>query len=319
MGVRVLLAFDGSDSAALAVDLVAGIRWPAGSRIEVVGVVDGTASFYGVPEPSAVLVGEETRHEIEGAAHDVAADAIEAAAAKVRDAGHDAVATVAAGDPLGIILAEVGRLGIDLVVVGSGVPGVMRAIAGESFTERLLEAAACPVLAARRDRLEPSLVVAEHPEVAASAAASLVGLSLPIAESLAVLGVTGAESSDGLTDVLPWMGEGSTESEAARQEAAARRDRALREVLRVLDAAGLQPEVEEAEDDPVDAALRTIERRGTNTIIAPTGRRIEAEPPIADDAARANRLAAELLRRAPCSILAVPVDRGRELGGSAPL
>ena len=39
--MRVLLATDGSDGAAIAVELVGNIRWPSGSSIDVVRVVGG--------------------------------------------------------------------------------------------------------------------------------------------------------------------------------------------------------------------------------------------------------------------------------------
>jgi hypothetical protein len=114
-------------------------------------------------------------------------------------------------------------------------------------------------------------------------------------------------------DVAPrWLSPADEEREAAGQEAAARRRRTLDEVLSVFDAAGIRPQIEELEDDPADAAIELAKARGISTIITSVGRRLEAEPPLTDEVETANRLAEELLKRAPASVLAIPFDRGTE-------
>jgi hypothetical protein len=47
--MRVLIAYDGSRGAEQALDLAAGLRWPAESTLRVVAVVEPTLAYYGPP------------------------------------------------------------------------------------------------------------------------------------------------------------------------------------------------------------------------------------------------------------------------------
>jgi hypothetical protein len=54
--MRVLVAIDGSDSASLAVDLVADAAWPGGTTIRVVEAIETGAALFGGPWPTLALV-----------------------------------------------------------------------------------------------------------------------------------------------------------------------------------------------------------------------------------------------------------------------
>ena len=54
--MRILVAIDGSDSASLAVDLVADVAWPGGTTIRVVEAIETGAAIFGGPWPTLALV-----------------------------------------------------------------------------------------------------------------------------------------------------------------------------------------------------------------------------------------------------------------------
>lgn len=54
--MRILVAIDGSDSATLAVDLVANVAWPGGTAIRVVEAIETGAALFGGPWPTLALV-----------------------------------------------------------------------------------------------------------------------------------------------------------------------------------------------------------------------------------------------------------------------
>ncbi len=62
--MRVLVAIDGSAASLLAVDLVCGIRWPAGTGIVVVEAVESGEGLYGGPWPALAML-EQSRLEAE--------------------------------------------------------------------------------------------------------------------------------------------------------------------------------------------------------------------------------------------------------------
>ena len=53
--MRLVVAFDGSASAGIAVDLVAGIDWPAGTTIRVVEAIETGVALFGGPWPALAI------------------------------------------------------------------------------------------------------------------------------------------------------------------------------------------------------------------------------------------------------------------------
>ena len=54
--MRVLVAIDGSEQAAVAIDLVAGVAWPAGTEILVAEAVESGAGLSGGQSTSSGLI-----------------------------------------------------------------------------------------------------------------------------------------------------------------------------------------------------------------------------------------------------------------------
>ena len=67
--MRVLLAYDGSPDADTAVALARSVRWPAGSTIRIIAVVE-SALLYTPPIPSAPVVASRIEAEVAAAAEE---------------------------------------------------------------------------------------------------------------------------------------------------------------------------------------------------------------------------------------------------------
>jgi hypothetical protein len=297
MGIRILLALDGSEESRVALELAERAAWPQGSRIDVLGI-------------QAVSAHEERP--------DASRERVEAAVRRLQEAGLVSGAKLLEEDPLHAVLSEIGVLGVDLTVVGSD-----RAVAADdvehSLAERLLDAAPGPILAARRAVPGPVLLVAHAPGVADRVVETLMRWQLPgIEDGLTVLGVSQPDLSIPIEAASGWLPEADRERGALESEAASWRERTLAGVARILDASGVTAQLRDAgPEDPLEAILGVAGQMGANTIVTAIGKRIEAEPPLSERQQEANRIAAELLRRAPCSVLAIPVDRGAELSQAA--
>lgn len=158
-GIRLrslLLAEDGSESAAEAGELVA--RWPifAGLRVTVLG-----ASQVAVPWSAGMAPGlydqvlESYTESVQAARREVAA-LVSATADRLADAGLVPSLDVRDGDPAACIVKAAAETGADLVVCGSrGLTGLTRIVLG-SVARNVLVHAPCSVLVVRSHTYEPT-------------------------------------------------------------------------------------------------------------------------------------------------------------------
>jgi nucleotide-binding universal stress UspA family protein len=136
--MRILLATDGSPSAAAAIDLVAGLAWTPDAIVRLVAVDDA----YG-----------EDRVELE--AH------VEAAAAQLRDAGLEVETATWSGRAASVLLADAVTWAADLVVVGCRGRGRVESLVLGSVSAEIVERARASVLVVRRPRIERILVAVD--------------------------------------------------------------------------------------------------------------------------------------------------------------
>ncbi|MFN2596668.1 MAG: universal stress protein [Pyrinomonadaceae bacterium] len=135
--MKILLATDGSECSELAVEEVARKKWPPGSSVRVVSVIELNAVVAAVPE--ACTPAQEFCEEAGWEAREAA----ERAAAKLRRAAKSPLAVesyVCAGYPCEVIIEEAEAWGADLIVVGSH---------GRGFTGRLLHGSTSHEIATR--------------------------------------------------------------------------------------------------------------------------------------------------------------------------
>jgi nucleotide-binding universal stress UspA family protein len=146
---RIVLGWDGSATAARAVDLVRG--WPifAGSSVRVVSVAPTETPWWtGFPEAGTL---EALNAYLESAEHvrRQHAELARELAAELATAGLGAEADGRSGDPATEILAAATASDADLIVIGThGRTGLQRLLLG-SVARNVLHHAACSVLIAR--------------------------------------------------------------------------------------------------------------------------------------------------------------------------
>lgn len=256
--MRVLLATDGSENAAIAEALVGNIQWPLGTSIQVVRVVPSG------DRDSAVAVGPWPL----GLATSTHADTAEVQEAEehVRGVvGHLGTGSlnvnhaVLRGRPSDALLEWIGRHRPDLVVVGTrGKSEIAQALIG-SVSAQLIDRSPVPVLIARRATLERVVVAVDGSDIATEAVASVKRWPFLSTTTIRTLSVAPEP-------VMWWPVEhlrGTPEPEADERDAAAdvlmEHDATAAEAASALAAAGfaVQPEVRKG---PAAAAIVTFLR-----------------------------------------------------------
>jgi len=144
--MKILLAIDGSEYSAEAVEAVAVRPWPEGTEVRVLTAVEpvvppATELWY---DAGGSL--ERTRQEVRTRAEQLAAGATET----LRAAGLTAEAAVRDGEPRSAIVDEAKEWDADLMVVGShGHTGLKRWLLG-SVAQAVVAHAPCSVEVVRR-------------------------------------------------------------------------------------------------------------------------------------------------------------------------
>ncbi len=169
--MRVLLAADGSDSAAVAAELIRNTPWPKGTSIDAVRVVGDRGAELAVGAGPGV--GLFVPLEVSPAAIQEAEDSLVAVTATLRASGLATSHTVLRGRPADELLDWIDRHRPDLVIVGNrGVSPFERALLG-SVSGELVDGSPVPVLVARRPTLERVVVAVDGSDIAAEALATV--------------------------------------------------------------------------------------------------------------------------------------------------
>lgn len=165
--MRVLLAYDASAGAEVAASLVLAIRWPSGSAVHVVAVMEPSAALVpGLPLTSARLV---TSPEVEAQIVDYLESEVAGVVERLGAAGVDAHGKVHRGRPATVLVDEARREAADLVVAGSRGHGPIASLVLGSVSAELVDHVPCPVLVARRPAAERVLYATDGSASAAHA------------------------------------------------------------------------------------------------------------------------------------------------------
>lgn len=156
----ILLAVDGSTSAAAAVTYLAGARFLADHPVEVLSVAPGGDHLPRVPSSGVTDLARATDGAWIAARRDWSGAFAAAATEELRSAGVHARWSISQGDAAHEVIEAALALGCDLIVMGSrGLSGLTRVLVG-SVTRNVLLHTAASVLIVR----EPQRVRAERPE-----------------------------------------------------------------------------------------------------------------------------------------------------------
>lgn len=215
--MRVLLAYDGSPCADAALQLVAGLPWPAPTRLTVVSVIDHS-DLIGAGEAALMMAASEPTER------ELVADAqrgLESAAEKLRGSGRTVETLLEHGRPGSVIVELAEEMLADLIVVGSRGLGPWGSLLLGSVSTDVVDHAPCPVLVARHDRIE-RLVVATDGSESANRAIDTVGrwrlfTGLP-AQALSVNTVRLAAADWAVVLAAGWVEDRPEEAEAVADD-----------------------------------------------------------------------------------------------------
>lgn len=154
--MKILLALDGSEPSLVARDLVAGLRWPAGTSVHVVAAYQVPVDWTGGIGSTMDWIGE-----IEDAIRDELMTKVSEMSQALVDAGLDVERRTVVGRPADVIIDEAKRIGADLIVTGSRGHGRLRSMLLGSVAAEVTSHAGCPVLVARADRVTRMLVATD--------------------------------------------------------------------------------------------------------------------------------------------------------------
>ena len=298
--LRAVVATDGSASAGVALDLVAGIAWPTGSSIRVIQATQTGAALYGGPLPATPYIETEP---LDAHLRQAAADTVLEARARLARPGLDVTADVVMGRPATAIVETAAAHRADLVVVGSRGHGRIESMLLGSVSAEVVHHATVPVLVARGTTVD-RVVVAWDGSACARAAADLL-TSWPIFARSQVHVVSVADVQ------IPWWSgfpmNGSSELQAPYAEtviaANAEHEQLARELSDELRAAGLAAEPELRDGDPATALIAAATAMRADLIVLGTHGRTGLAGLLLGGVAR------DVARHAPCSVLVVPMAK----------
>ena len=293
--MRVLIATDGSPSAAQAVALVAGVPWPAGTDIQIVEAVETSRAIFGGPWGTSVIVEDDI------ALHDelvrMAGESVERARARCAAVGLACRATVLQGRPATVIVEAASAMDADLVVVGSRGRGTIESMVLGSVSAEVVGQAASPVLVARGSGIARIVLAWDGSEHARRAASLLTAWPIFGGSAVRVVSVTD-------TRVPWWSGFPETGTPTAMPiyldaaEAARRaHDTLATEMAAELRANGIDAEPEHREGDAATQIIAAAEADRADLIVMGTHGRTGLTRLVAGSVAR------NVLHHAPCSVL----------------
>jgi nucleotide-binding universal stress UspA family protein len=150
--MRILIGVDGSRASSVACDLVAGRKWPIGTRVTLVGAAEPSVDWTGLTPPEANNL--EARREALSLVLEERADGMRATGLAV-----DTV--VESGRPADVLMARAEEWFADLIVVGSRRLGRWNSAVIGSVSAELVDHAGCPVLVARSPTISRMLLASD--------------------------------------------------------------------------------------------------------------------------------------------------------------
>jgi nucleotide-binding universal stress UspA family protein len=294
--MRVLLAIDGSAAAACAVELVAGIRWPAGSGIVVAEAIQSGEGLNGGPWPPLAML-EVGR--LEAQVHSTAERDVTEAAERLAQPGLTVETAVLRGRPATVIAERARVMGADLIVVGSRGHGRIGTMLLGSISSELVDHAPAPVLVARGACMDRVLIAWDGSTCAARAAGLLSAWPIFGASSIRVVSVADIEvpwwtgfPEPGSPELMPTFVEAADASRRHHDELVI----GLTDTLR---SAGLQVTGDRLEGDAATEILNRARATGTDLIVLGTHGRTGLARLVIGSVAR------NVLHHASCSVLIV--------------
>lgn len=259
--MNIVLALDGSEHSLKARDLVAGLRWPSGSVVHLVGAYQIPMDWNGAFGGSMEWVGA-----VDDALRDELLDQLRAAEEPLVAAGLTVERTARRGRAADVIVDAAIETGADLVVTGSRGLGRIRTVLLGSVAADVATNAPCPVLVARGSSVT-HLLVASDGSPAAAGIVDLLGrwgafAGIP-ADAVAV-SVPDSPAFE-LAVSLYTLGDERLERERAALEAKAETD--ARDMATRLEGIGLRSQPVARRGDPAAEIVATARENGADLVV----------------------------------------------------
>lgn len=262
--MRVMLAYDGSAGAEAARDLVAHLRWPAGTAITLVAALERGPDLFGAPDFAVV---PHDSHEAEALLLDDLQSTLRAAAAPLQAPDRIVETRVVRGRPASALLDEASAMQPDLIVIGSRGHGPLATVLVGSVSTEVVDHAPCPVLVARTSAAHRLIVGVDGSPSAQRAIRTLS--SWPIFAGLPARVVSVAQPpagwavSIGAAFYPAWVELRDSTIDSRRGQLEQVAERACED----LAAVGLQATSELREGDPADELLHATTEDGADLIV----------------------------------------------------
>ena len=304
--MRILVAIDGSESASLAVDLVADVAWPCGTTIRVVEAIETEAALF-ASWPGLALVQAD---ELEARLRLGANATVQEAQVRLTRPGLAVESTVLHDRPAAAIVDDARRMAADLVVVGSRGHGTIESMLLGSVSAEVIDHAMTPVLVARCRRIDRVLLAWDGSTGAARAAELLHQWPIFARSSVRVVSVADIEvpwwsgfPEAGSPELMPlWLD--------AIDASRSRHDLLASEMTVELQAAGLTAEADRREGDAATEILAAADAFKADLILLGTRGRTGVARLVLGSVAR------NVLHHASSSVLVVR-ETPREAGRTA--
>jgi nucleotide-binding universal stress UspA family protein len=292
--MRILVATDGSDPAAIGIELARDVATLSRGELRIVAVAPPTSELFGGAWPAEMIVDPEP---LERAVCDQLEARLRAEVAET-PADLRPSSILRRGRPATEIVSEAVDWRADLIVMGSRGHGGLSSILLGSVSEEVIDRSSVPVLVARRPRIR-RLIVAVDGSLAADEAVDFVARDRTFAGvDAAVVNVA--------PPIWPWwlgVSAGDTDSvevimgmnETARRESQAAADRAAKR----LNDAGLAATRRDRTGDPAEELVHVSMELDADTIVIGSRGRIGLRRLVLGSVAR------QVMRHAPASVLVV--------------
>jgi nucleotide-binding universal stress UspA family protein len=296
--LRALLAVDGSAHAGIALELVRSVRWPEGSTVRLMTVVEPPLALYALPTPPAPTFPADVQR-LESDLEQNGESILESAAGVLAPAGVDAERRIVRGRPGTAIVDEAVEWSADLVVVGSRGHGAIGSMLLGSVSAEVVDHAPCPVLVARRPSL--SRVVLGHDGSEFAQTAEEVIRAWPIFRDSPVEVVSVAHiPAPWHTGLAPTIYAEALDAYAdSASAAAAEHTRIAQESARRLEESGLSATATTVDGEPAATLVRVADEHAADLIVVGTHGRTGIVRALLGSVAR------NVMQHATCSVLVV--------------
>jgi nucleotide-binding universal stress UspA family protein len=289
--MNVLLATDASEQAERAQRLVASVRWPDPTRIEVLYVDQALTAELDLPVAKYASLQERVRQRID--AH------LARTKSALAGSGRDVETGLLLGRPAGVIVDEARRIAADVVVMGTHGHGAVASAFLGSVSAEVVDHAPCPVLVARKATLT-KVVLATDGSSGARQAEDLVA-SWPFLAALPVRVVSVASMTPSLAALDP-TGTGMIPAEAYQRmidDVRAEHEQAAKESVKRLVARHVEATAVVREGYSPNEIVRDAANNGADLIVIGSRGRTGLTRLLLGSVARS------VLFQAPCSVLVV--------------